>query len=354
MKKYWSEKARGLTPYTAGEQPKRQCIKLNTNENAYGPSPTVLSAITEAARSLRLYPAPDSGGLRQAAAACHGVTEGQVFCANGSDEALAFCFQAFFDPSVPVKTMDVTYSFYPVWAKLFGLTLEEIPLLPDFTADVAGLSGGGSVVIANPNAPTGIALPLAQVEEIVKRTSGIVIVDEAYAAFGAQSAVPLIARYDKRKPIGLNAGTYIRNFAGTTNFIYSFFFNFAHENLISALNTIKDSFNSYPLDRLAQAGAAAALSDTAYYEAATAKIIATREYTVAEFEKRGFTVLPSSANFIFVRFMDAEGTAAALRSHGILVRYFPGGRTKDFLRVTIGTAEQMNELFTALEELKCR
>ncbi|HBU11418.1 MAG TPA: histidinol-phosphate transaminase [Clostridiales bacterium] len=347
MKKYWSEKARGLTPYTAGEQPKRQCIKLNTNENAYGPSPTVLSAITEAARSLRLYPAPDSGGLRQAAAACHGVTEGQVFCANGSDEALAFCFQAFFDPSVPVKTMDVTYSFYPVWAKLFGLTLEEIPLLPDFTADVAGLSGGGSVVIANPNAPTGIALPLAQVEEIVKRTSGIVIVDEAYAAFGAQSAVPLIARYDNLVVVRTLSKSH--SLAGLrVGYVL------AHENLISALNTIKDSFNSYPLDRLAQAGAAAALSDTAYYEAATAKIIATREYTVAEFEKRGFTVLPSSANFIFVRFMDAEGTAAALRSHGILVRYFPGGRTKDFLRVTIGTAEQMNELFTALEELKCR
>ncbi len=344
-RKYWSGKASGLTPYVAGEQPAQPMIKLNTNENAYPPSPSVAQAIAGAAAELRLYPTTDAKKLREAIAEVEGVSADNIFCSNGSDEALALCFMAFFDPGRPVKTMDVTYSFYPVWAKLFDLTLDIVPLREDFSADAAGLCGGAGAVIANPNAPTGMAMALPCIEEILQSTKGVVIVDEAYVAFGAQSALPLIDKYENLAVVrtfskshslaGLRAG-YVA----------------AQKNLITALNAVKDSFNSYTVDMLAQAGAAAAMRDTAYYAKTTADIINERERTTLALAKMGYSVLPSAANFIFVKCADAADTFASLRERGILVRYFPGGRTNDYLRVTIGTAEQMDAFLAAMEKIK--
>ncbi len=365
MKRYWSEKAKSLTPYIAGEQPKEKMIKLNTNENAYPPSPQVKEAVAAAIDDLRLYPNADADSLREAIARHHDVHPDQVFCANGSDEALALCFAAFFfdlgkpegknasaawfphsDQDCHVKTLDVTYSFYPVWADLFNVPLEIVPLSRDYSVNVEKMCGGRGAVIANPNAPTGIALPLHDIEKIVRRTQGVAIIDEAYAAFGAQSAIPLIKTHKNLAVVrtlskshslaGLRVGYVI-----------------ADKSLIEALRTIKDSFNSYPLDRLAQAGALAAIEDTEYYEKITRDIVSTRAYVVGELWKIGVSCLPSHANFIFVEFTNpsAEHMFAALREKGILVRYFPKKRMENFLRVTIGTREEMDAFLSAVKEI---
>ncbi len=342
MPEYWSKKAKSLVPYMAGEQPMQKLIKLNTNENAYPPSPAALHAIQGAFANLRLYPRPDADAFREAAAKANGIAPEQVFCANGSDEALALCFQAFFDPGVPIKTMDVTYSFYPVWAQLYGLTLDIVPLKEDFSADIQSMEGAQNVVLANPNAPTGIALPTAAIERIVQSARGAVIVDEAYFGFGAESAVPLIHTY--KNLVVVRTLSKSHSLAGLRAGYVA-----ADEDLIRALTTVKDSFNSYPVDMLAQAGAAAALEDTAYYKENNQKIIDSRAYTVRELQKLGLSVLPSAANFLFVKCADAAGVFAALREWGILVRYFPNGRTADFLRVTIGTREQMEAFVAAMK-----
>jgi histidinol-phosphate aminotransferase len=343
VKKYWSEKAARLTPYVAGEQPKERLLKLNTNENAYPPSPRVAEAIA-AATDLRLYPATDARALREVIADREGLAPENVFCANGSDEALALAFLAFFSPGRPVRTADVTYSFYPVWARLFDLTLDVVPLKADYTVDVERMCGGKNVVIANPNAPTGIALEPGALEKIVGSTGGAVIVDEAYVAFGGQSAAALTRKYGNLAVVrtlskshslaGLRVGCVL-----------------ADAGLVAALDCVKDSFNSYTLGTPAQAGAAAALEDTAYYERTTLKIIAAREFTKAALEGMGLRVLPSAANFLFVRCADAAGTFAALRERGVLVRYFLGGRACEFLRVTIGTHGQMEEFLDAMRKV---
>ncbi len=358
MKEFWSDKAKSLAPYTAGEQPKEQLIKLNTNENAYPPSPKVLEAVMQAAERLRLYPDPNADALRGAIAAYHNVQPSQVFCANGSDEALALCFAAFFAngpdggggwfPNVSraygVKVPDVTYSFYPVWAKLFDVSLETVPLRDDYTVDVEKMCHGAGVVLANPNAPTGVVLPLQRLIEIIEHTNGVALIDEAYAPFCGTSAIPLIKDHENVAVVrtlskghslaGLRVGYVIAN-----------------ENLIAALNTVKDSFNSYPLDALAQAGAIAAIEDAAYYEKTALQIIDTRIDCVGELWKLGVSCLPSEANFLFVRFADAPGMMRALRERGILVRHFDGPRTKDFLRVTIGTREEMDAFLAAVKEV---
>ncbi len=360
MKEFWSKKAKSLTPYTAGEQPKERLVKLNTNENAYPPSPAVAAAVSQAAGRLRLYPDPDASRLCEAIAEYHGVRPQQVFCANGSDEALALCFSAFFQdgaeeteswfPGVSssrrVKTPDVGYSFYPVWAELFDVPLETVPLKEDYSVDAEKMCGGSGAVFANPNAPTGIALPLSGVEKIIRETNGVTVVDEAYAAFGNVTAIPLVDRYPNLAVVrtfskshslaGLRVGYVI-----------------ADENLIAALRTVKDSFNSYPLDALAQAGAAAAVRDVEYCREVTGKIIETRAYTADRLQKLGVAVLPSSANFLFARFdsPSAEEVFAALRKRGVLVRWFSGKRTRDFLRITIGTREEMDTLLSALEDI---
>ncbi len=346
VKQYWSEKAARLEPYKAGEQPKQKFIKLNTNENAWPQSENVEKAILSVTEKLRLYPDPEATELKKTIAEVNGLKENNVFCANGSDEVLALCFLAFFDPNKSINTLDVTYSFYPVWEQLFDLTLNPIPLKADYTVDTEKLCGGKNVVIANPNAPTAIALEISDIEKIVKSTGGVVIVDEAYFGFGAKSAASLIEKYDNLVVVrtlskshalaGLRVG-----------------FALAQENLIEALRAVRDSYNSYPLDTLAQAGAIAAISDTDYYDNISKKIMATREYTVTELSKMGVYCLPSSANFIFMKCekKPAEEVFMQLREKGILVRYFNATRTKDYLRVTIGTQEEMEVFIKVIGEI---
>lgn len=360
MKTLWSDKAKSLKPYTAGEQPKEKLVKLNTNENAYPPSPKVAQAIMQAAADLRLYPSPDSDALREEIARHHGVSPSQVFCSNGSDEALALCFAAFFQnicagdsswfPNVAapfkLRTLDVTYSFYPVWADLFDIPLDIVPLKDDFSVDVPRMCGARGVILANPNAPTGVALPLSDIELIAQKTEGVFVVDEAYAAFGAKSAIPLVSKYRNIAVVrtlskshalaGLRVGYVI-----------------ADADLIRALCTIKDSFNSYPLDRLAQAGAAAAVCDTEYYEKTVNKIMDTRTDTIGALYAMGVKCLPSRANFLFMKCdtVPAKEVFQRLREKGVLVRWFDGKRTKDYLRVTIGTPEEMQMFLTALKEI---
>ena len=258
MKEFWSKRARDLIPYTPGEQPRqRQSIKLNTNENPYPPSQPVLAAIREAAsETLRLYPDPECTSLREALAATFDLKPNQVFVGNGSDEVLALCFQAFFDPDRTILFPDVTYSFYPVFADLYGLSYREVPLDERFGLPLESFLGGnGGVVIANPNAPTGRAVSLCDIRALLEgNPESVVVVDEAYVDFGAQSAVPLIDSYPNlvvvqtmsksRALAGLRVG-----------------FALGNENLMAALNCVKNSFKSYTLDRLALAGAEGALRD---------------------------------------------------------------------------------------------
>ena len=341
---YLSRKARGITPYTAGEQPQGlDIIKLNTNENPYPPSPVTLEALARFdGTRLRLYPRPDGGLLRAAAAQVFGLPESHVFCGNGSDEVLGLAFNAFFDENILFP--DITYSFYPVWASYYGIRYATVPLNDDFTIPVELMVGEGGIVLANPNAPTGIALPLKEVERILQNNSGrVVIVDEAYAAFGAQSAAALIKQYPNLLVVmtlskshslaGLRVG-----------------YALGQPHLIDGLMRIKDSFNSYPVDMLAQHIAAAALLDTGYYESITRKIIATREHASRELAALGFQVLPSSANFLFV---SRPGiSAAALKNHlaenHIYVRHFALPRISEYLRISVGTDEQMDVLLQCI------
>ena len=347
MTKYWSTKARGITPYTAGEQPRIQNIlKLNTNENPYPPSPKVAEAIKKIEiESLRLYPDPESTEFRRAAAELHNVQEENVFCGNGSDEVLAIAFDAFFDAEKGLKIPDISYSFYPVWASLFDIPYEIVPLNEDFTIPVERFFGG-SAVFPNPNAPTGIALDLEEIERVVQHADGAVIIDEAYQAFGAPSAIPLVKKYPNLLVVrtlskshglaGIRAGYAVGD-----------------KELIQAMRCIKDSFNSYPVDRVAQAAAAAALQDAAYTENTTQKIIKAREYTTQELAKRGFSVLPSKANFVFAAHAErnAAEIMAKLREKGIIVRRFDQPRIGNYLRITIGTQEEMERLVRELDVL---
>lgn len=346
MKKYWSRKAESLKPYTAGEQPKiKNLIKLNTNENAYPPSPEALFAMWEAAgASLRKYPPLAMDTLTDAAAGDAGLKAGNIFCANGSDEALALCFLAFFDPGRPVLAPDITYSFYPVWADLFDIDLKTVPLREDFTVPLEKMAGAqGGVVLANPNAPTGIALSAKEIEAIVRQNNCVVIVDEAYYGFGAQSVMPLVPEYDNLVVVRTLSKSH--SLAGLRVGYVA-----ANENLIEALYAVRDSFNSYPVDSLAQAGGAAALSDGAYYKGINEKIIATREYTSDALSQMGVEVLPSAANFIFIRpGVPAGEVFKKLREAGIVVRWFDKERISAYLRVSIGTMEEM-ECF--IEEMK--
>lgn len=349
MKKFWSERIRDIVPYTPGEQPRdRKFIKLNTNENPYPPSEQAVKAMQEAVNAdLRLYPDPECTRLRAAAAACWGVKPEQVFCGNGSDEILAFCFQAFFDPGRPVVFPKITYSFYPVYTDYFGLDRREVPMNPDFSDPVELLCGNnGGVVLANPNAPTGIAVGLDVVEKLLQANPDVVvIVDEAYVDFGAQSAVGLIDRYPNlvvaqtlsksRSLAGLRVG-----------------FALGQENLIAALRCVRDSINSYTVDRIAQAGAAAALADRPYFDQTRQKVMDTRAWTARELENLGFTVCPSQANFIFACHPERPGKEIFdhLRQEGILVRRWDIPEIRDWLRISIGTDEEMQALISALQD----
>jgi histidinol-phosphate aminotransferase len=341
VNKYLSSKAASITPYTAGEQPKiMNLIKLNTNECPYPPSPAVVEAIrAHADERLRLYPKTDGGLFRAAAAAYEHTDIENIFCANGSDELLGFAYPAFFEPGKKVKMPEISYSFYPVWAELYDITCQRVPLSADFSIDPVSLfASEGGVIFPNPNAPTGLAMGLDAVEDIIKNNADqVVIVDEAYSAFGTQSAVPLVSRYENLlvvKTLSKShalAGLRCAYAAGSPL-------------LVNGLERIRDSFNSYPLDCLAQAGAAAALEDTAYYDDIAKKIVATRERLKKELSKLGFNVPDSLSNFLFISHpkIDAKLLMQALREKSILVRHFDKPLIGNRLRVTIGTDAQMD------------
>jgi histidinol-phosphate aminotransferase len=343
--KYLSRKAKSITPYTAGAQPKaKNIIKLNTNENPYPPSPATLEALSGFdGAALRLYPRPDGGELRATIARTYNTDISNVFCGNGSDEVLAFAYDAFFDGDIMFP--DITYSFYPVWADLFDISYKLLPLRDDFTIPIEQLKANG-IVLSNPNAPTGIAIGLSEIETVLKSNKDyVVIVDEAYAAFGADSAAPLVASYPNLLVVNTLSKSHC--LAGLR-----VGYALGQPHLIDALMSIKDSFNSYPLDSLAQKIASAAISDSQYYESIAKKIIATRERAAEKLSSFGFNVLPSGANFVFVSHsaFAAKDIKAYLESQGIYVRHFDLPRISNYLRISIGTDEQMDALIKTVDE----
>jgi histidinol-phosphate aminotransferase len=346
MNPLWSQLARDLSPYVPGEQPRiANLVKLNTNESPFGPSPRALDAMRAAATdTLRLYPDPEATDLREALAAHHGVTPDQVFVGNGSDEVLAHAFAALLKQPQPLLFPDVTYSFYPVWAQLFGLAWQAVPLDDGLRINVADYRRhAGSIVIANPNAPTGIALPRAEIARLLEEHSGIpVLIDEAYVDFGGESAVPLIA--DHPNLLVVQTMSKSRALAGLR-----VGYALGDTGLIEALRRVKDSFNSYPLGRIAQAGAAASVRDDAYFRASCARVAAGRDAVSRELIGLGFTVLPSSANFVFATHpaLGGAGFAAALRERAVLVRHFNKARTAPWMRITVGTEDDTRSLITA-------
>jgi len=368
MSIFWNTRTKNLSPYVPGEQPKdRQFIKLNTNENPYPPSPKVIEAIQKAAgERLRLYPDPECTELREAAATRYGVKVEQVFAGNGSDEILAFAFGAFFEsgeksPSMaaqPILFPDITYSFYPVYAGLWNVPYRTIPLCEDFTvnADNYKIPCGG-VIIPNPNAPTGIALTLDEILSLagyMETQNKMMIIDEAYIVFGSVmdnglSAVSHINDY----PNLLTVHTLSKS-ASLAGLRVGF--AIGSEKLIEGLCRIRDSFNSYTLDRLALAGAAAAVTDKIYYDEINRRVIATRDRTAESLRNMGFNVLPSSANFLFIKARNVSGKDlfAALREKGILARHFNKERIADYLRVSIGTDEEMDAFLAACREITGR
>jgi histidinol-phosphate aminotransferase len=350
MSRFWSEVVRNLTPYVPGEQPKLpDLIKLNTNENPYGPSPHVLAALQgEVADTLRLYPDPNADRLKCAIAEFHGVEPGQVFVGNGSDEVLGHAFLALLRHERPILFPDISYSFYPVYCGLYGIEHETVPLGEHFEIrpeDYRRPNGG--IVFPNPNAPTGRLLPLQAVETILaEHPDSVVLVDEAYIDFGGDSAVPLVARYPNLLVVQTLSKS--RSLAGLR-----VGFAIGHEDLIQALVRVKDSFNSYPLDRFAIVGAAAAMADRTHFDHTRQAVIRSREWLTAEMAKLGFDVLPSAANFIFARHpgRDAGELARLLRERSIIVRHFRLPRIEQFLRITVGTDPQCQALVAALKHI---
>ncbi|MFJ4372994.1 histidinol-phosphate transaminase [Pseudomonas japonica] len=347
MSKFWSPFVKSLVPYVPGEQPKlTKLVKLNTNENPYGPSPKALDAMRgELNDNLRLYPDPNSDLLKQAVARYYKVQPNQVFLGNGSDEVLAHIFHGLFQHDAPLLFPDISYSFYPVYCGLYGIPFEAVALDEQFQIRVEDYRrANAGIIFPNPNAPTGCLLALEAIEQLLQANSeSVVVVDEAYIDFGGETAISLVDRYPNllvtqtlsksRSLAGLRVGLAV-----------------GHPDLIEALERIKNSFNSYPLDRMAIVGATAAFEDQEYFVSTCNKVIASREKLVVELNARGFEVLPSAANFIFARHphKNAAGIAAALREQGVIVRHFKLPRIDQFLRITIGTEEQNQALLDAL------
>ncbi|SDO39748.1 histidinol-phosphate transaminase [Vreelandella arcis] len=351
MSQFWSPAVQRLTPYVPGEQPQERLIKLNTNENPYPPAPGVGVALRDyAIDHLRLYPDPTSRALRDYLASAYGVSLEETFVGNGSDEVLAFAFQAFFCHDAPLDVPSITYSFYPVYANLYGVTLRKHPLNTQWEVDLEALAGAAErsgVIFANPNAPTGHAHSLDAIEALLKRvTDRVVLVDEAYVDFGAESAIALVNRY----PNLLVTGTFSksRSLAGLR-----LGYAIGSAELIEGLQRVKDSFNSYPVDSLASLVGIEALKDKAHFNACRDKVITTRERTRQRLEDLGFEVLPSKANFILTQHPDFEGAQlfAGLRERSILVRHFNTSELNNFLRITIGTDDEMDSLIEALEAI---
>ncbi|MBS3681473.1 histidinol-phosphate transaminase [Ornithinibacillus massiliensis] len=348
MSKYWSSIVNRTDPYVPGEQINdSSLIKLNTNENPYPPPESVIKAIQdEIGESLKLYPSPTVDELREAIAKAYDVRKENIFVGNGSDEVLAFSFMAFFEPGVTIRFPAITYSFYTVYAKLFNIPYEEVRLNQDFTLNTHSLfHSEGGVIFPNPNAPTGILLPIEQVEEVLLHNQEkVVIIDEAYSDFAKESAVPLIQKYPNLLVIQTTSKS--RSLAGLR-----VGYAIGSPELIEGLNKIKNSFNSYTIDRLAMAGAIAAMNADSYYKKTTAKVIETREWLSKELSQLGFHVLPSQANFIFISHPNkkAKSLYAQLKENGILVRHFSKAAIENFIRITIGTKQDM---ITLLERLK--
>ena len=353
MSRFWSPVVQTLTPYIPGEQPQMQrLVKLNTNESPYGPSPKALAAIDEQVTDdLRLYPDPEGTALKKAIADLHGLDPKQVFLGNGSDEVLAHVFLGLFKQSKPIQFPDITYSFYPVYCKLFGIEYEAVPLGPEFEIAVGDFkSPNGGIIFPNPNAPTGRAIPRADIETLLSRNAGsVVVIDEAYVDYGTESCIPLLRGNScPENLLVVHTLSKSRALAGLR-----VGFAVGHPALIEGLERVKNSFNSYPLGRLAQAGAIAAIQDQAHLESTSKKVIQTRERLVGELSALGFNTLPSTANFIFSRHPKHAGVKLyqALRDRGIIVRHFKSPRIEEFLRITIGTDIQTNELIAALREI---
>ncbi len=355
MSRFWSDTVAGLTPYVPGEQPKlTNLVKLNTNENPYPPSPRALDAMRgEIGETLRLYPDPESSRLKAAIAAHFRITPAQVFVGNGSDEVLGHAFLGLLRHDAPLLYPDISYSFYPVYCGLYGIDGRGVPLTDTFEIDIddyLNAAACGAIIFPNPNAPTGRLLPPGEIERLLAgRPDVMVVVDEAYIDFAgpeSMSAIALIDRYPNLLVVQTLSKS--RSLAGLR-----VGFAVGHADLIAGLERVKNSFNSYPLDRIAIAGATAAIEDVAHFETTRAAVIASRERLVEAMATLGFAVLPSAANFIFARHpqRDAGELAAALRERGIIVRHFRQPRIEQYLRITIGDDTQCAALVAALGEI---
>lgn len=350
MSKFWSEKTKCLQPYVPGEQPKlTNLVKLNTNENPFPPSPKVLAAMQEAINDdLRLYPDPNAEKLKQTIADYYGLHKQQVFVGNGSDEVLAHAFAAFFQGKQQLLLPDISYSFYPVYCQLYGVEACYVPLNVHFAINPADYCGArAGVIFPNPNAPTGCILPLTQVEQILRANPDcVVLVDEAYIDFGGESAIRLIDDYPNLLVVQTLSKS--RSLAGMRIGLAM-----GHTDLIEGLERVKNSFNSYPLDRVAQAAAIAAFTDDDYFRITCAKVIENRIWLVAQLQRLEFEVLSSEANFVFARHSRKEAIQIAgfLRQHGVVVRHFQQERISNFLRISVGTQEQQQRLVMVLEQM---
>jgi histidinol-phosphate aminotransferase len=350
MAKYWSKLVESLDPYVPGEQPQdQQYIKLNTNESPYPPPPAVAQVLKSFdADRLRRYPDPQSGQLVQALADYHDLDPRQVFVGNGSDEVLAHAFQAFFKQDEAILFPDISYSFYPVYCSLYQIAFETVALDDDFRIDFDGFRrANGGIILPNPNAPTGIALNLAEIREMLAdNPESVVIIDEAYVDFGAESARSLIAEFENLLVVQTYSKS--RNLAGLR-----LGFALGNENLIEALQRVKNSFNSYPIDSLTSAIGLAALADETYFQDCNRRVIESRERLSGALGELGFEVFPSSANFVFTRHRQcaAETLYLELKKAGILVRYFSKPRIDDCLRITIGTEAECEKLIEALKRI---
>lgn len=350
MSRFLSERFSNIEPYTPGEQPKvRNLIKLNTNESPFPPSPKVIEALSkEEITKLNLYSDPDTKEVVDAIAETFGINANQVLMGNGSDEILAFAFQAFCDKNNVPCFADITYGFYPVFCELFGLNPEIIPLRDDLSICAEDYIGKNKpIFIANPNAPTGLSLSLGDIEKIlVSNKDSIVLIDEAYVDFGAESAISLVDKYDNL--IVSRTFSKSRNLAGAR-----IGFAISNPELIADMCKMKFSFNPYNLNRLSIIAGKESVLDTEYFDKCIAEIIANREYTVNELEKRGFTIPDSKANFIFAKHntLSGEEYFNELRKRNIVVRYFSKERIKDYVRITIGSKEQMTALIYATDDI---
>jgi histidinol-phosphate aminotransferase len=350
MSRFWSPVVNRLSPYVPGEQPKiDNLVKLNTNENPYGPSPRVIEAIKGVTdESLRLYPDPTAAALRQSVADYHGLKAEQVFVGNGSDEILAHSFCAFFQQPKPLLFPDITYSFYPVYCGLYGIDYQTISLAEDFSLRLQDYPDeNGGIIFPNPNAPTGRLLSLAEIEKLLQRnTQSVVLIDEAYIDFGGESAARLINDYPNLLVVQTLSKS--RALAGLRIGLAM-----GQSELIEGLIRVKDSFNSYPIDRLAIAAATASYADDDYFKQTCQRIIDDRQQLASELDGMGFEVMPSGANFLFARYpqQDAGTLAAGLRESGVIVRHFSKPRIDQYLRITVGTEEQNQSLIEALKNL---